>query len=135
MKQTQDEVRKFGRHKKRKFGTTQGGFFSLAINDSIGPDEVLRQEGYSADGWLFPKPTTTNINNMVKKMKTSIDDQTKSVPGSPQLKRAVGAAQLCERIREETAKVRLQTNKNVRTVLLTIYFISIGTAENCLPRG
>ncbi len=44
MKRTKEEVNRLGVHKKRKKGTVVGGWYSLAIDDLMGPGEILQQE-------------------------------------------------------------------------------------------
>jgi len=44
MKRTREEVNRLGVHKKRKKGTAVGGWYSLAIDDLMGPGEILQRE-------------------------------------------------------------------------------------------
>ena len=45
MKRTKEEVNRLGVHKKRKKGTVVGGWYSLAIDDLMGPaGEILQRE-------------------------------------------------------------------------------------------
>jgi hypothetical protein len=44
MKRTKEEVVRLGVHKKRKKGTVVGGWYSLAIDDLMGPGEILQKE-------------------------------------------------------------------------------------------
>ena len=44
MKRTKEEVSRLGVHKKRKKGTVVGGWYSLAIDDLMGPAEILQKE-------------------------------------------------------------------------------------------
>ena len=48
MKRTKEEVNRLGMHKKRKKGTVVGGWYSLAIDDLMGPGEILQKELHNA---------------------------------------------------------------------------------------
>ena len=124
MKRTKEEVETLGKHKKRKFGTTQGGFYSLAINDAIGPDEVLEREGYDVAGRLFSKKTTKHLDKKLKRFENEVQDETKRVVGSPQVKKVVGATKYCEKLQEIQAKVSGGTSSLVLLIhLLPFIFI------------
>ena len=105
MKRTKEEILATGRHRKRKHGTTQGVFFSLSINDSIGPDEVLRREGFTVSGRMVSPKVQKAVTREIKRKEEKIRQEGASAPGSPELKRVVAARRLCDEIVSEQKKV------------------------------
>lgn len=109
MKRTKEEVKETGKHKKRKHGQTLGGFYSLATDEKIGPEEVLKREGYRYDGETVSFATSSKVTSNIRKKHRELLAEVDKIPGSPEAKKVAVAEKLGDHIKQEQRKVSATT--------------------------